>query len=125
MLGEKQVFTNSDRYQVDLSGKEEVYKLMGYSVFSSKAFIFYKKCQICYLSGKVALKDKNSDRSGNNLNSKFTRGFLALDCQALAACCFIYSEKATKFFEKISNYIFILRKPLTLFLELIFAINGT
>ena len=51
---------------------------MGYSVFSSKAFIFYKKCQICYLSGKVALKDKNSDRSGNNLNSKFTRGFLAL-----------------------------------------------
>ena len=26
--------------QVDLSGKEEVYSLMGYSVFSSKAFIF-------------------------------------------------------------------------------------
>ena len=65
-------------FQVDLSGREEVYSLMGYSVFSSKAFIFYKKCQICYLSGKVALKDKNSDRSGNNLNSKFTRGFLAL-----------------------------------------------
>ena len=72
---------------------------MGYSVFSSKAFIFYKKCQICYLSGRVALKDNNTDRSGNNLNSKFTRGFLALDCQALAACCFIYSEKATKFCE--------------------------
>ena len=26
--------------QVDLSGREEVYSLMGYYVFSSKAFIF-------------------------------------------------------------------------------------
>ena len=78
MLDPVLCYRSQKLHQVDLSGREEVYSLMGYSVFSSKAFIFYKKCQICYLSGKVALKDKNSDRSGNNLNSKFTRGFLAL-----------------------------------------------
>ena len=49
---------------------------MGYSIFSSKAIIFYKKCQFCYSSGKVAWMNKDSDRSGNALNLKFRRGFL-------------------------------------------------
>ena len=107
MLGEKQVFTNPDRYQVDLSGREEVYSLMGYSVFSSKAFIFYKKCQICYLSGKVALKDKNSDRSGNNLNSKFTRGFLALTINLLQIQSKFSVEKMS-----LQIYFLILQEPI-------------
>ena len=40
------------------SGREEVYSLMGYSMISSKALIFYKKCQFCCSSGKVAWMNK-------------------------------------------------------------------
>ena len=66
-----------DLKQEDLSGREEVYRVMGCSIFSSKAIdFFYKKCQFCYSSGKVAWMDKNSNRSGNALNSKFRIGFL-------------------------------------------------
>ncbi len=70
--------TTSWADQEDLSGREEVYSLMGYSIFSSKALFFSKKCQFCYISGKVAWMNKNSDRSGTYLNSKFRRGFLGV-----------------------------------------------
>ena len=64
------------KQQEDLSSREEVYNLMGYSLFSSKAMIFFYKCQFCHSSRKVAWMNKNSDRCGNDLKSKFRGGFL-------------------------------------------------
>ena len=54
MLDPVLCYCSQKLHQVDLSDREEVYSLMGYSVFSSKASIFYKKSQFCYSSGKVA-----------------------------------------------------------------------
>ena len=49
---------------------------MGYSIFSSKAAECFKKCQFCF-NGLVSWMDyKNSEKSGNALSSKFSRGFL-------------------------------------------------
>ena len=57
------------------------------SIFSSKAAEFFKKCQFCFI-GLVSWMDyENSEKSGNALSSKFSRGFLG-DTIFLSKCLF-------------------------------------
>ena len=89
--------------QEDLSGKEEVLREMGCSMFSSKVIDFFPK----NVNWKGCIDgSNNSDKSGNTLNSKKEEVSLGIRSSCFPTLIFFQVELASRFFENRPKFRF-------------------